>query len=729
MGVDRTVDRATGAGRLNPLHYTGTITTYLVLVIILTGVYLTMFYQFGFEASYSAVEAVESRWISRIVRAAHRYASIGAVVITLIHAWRTFAMDRFRGARWVPWISGIGMTVLLWIAGVTGYWMIWDVRAGPLNDSLVNALSSWSLGLDFLLDMVVTEAAGSGWVFMLILFFIHLLITGVIAWFYWYHVKRLTRRRFLPPREWLWVTGLVLLVVSIVLPIGMLPAFDRTQLVESVPFDPFFLFLLDPALERPAAVTWGAATLVLGVALAVPWLLRRRRPLPPIVIDPVRCTGCTLCVVDCPYRAIEMVPQPEGRHMQLAVIVDDLCVSCGICIGSCPELAMTFGNTPAELLWDELGARVSAASGLGQVEAVFTCERQIVASHLDWHSPVQTERGWSVITPLPCVGMAHPDLVGAARDAGAASVRFVGCPPDDCANLEGNTWLEDRLARDRLPRLSKKLLDVPISIAWTTPGNLLEDTPAAPADLNPRRWARVVVMLAVGLVLLVATTWWNYHPSTPEALIEISLDHQLGVPIMGFADETSPQSGPARLVVMIDGETVVDAAYPLVDADDALTALALERIPASSGTHQVSVVLHGAGESLDLFDDVVALESGQILKLNYRDQPPSQDAEAGRKIFAATSIGSSAGCQICHSTRPGVVLVGPSLYGIADLAAGRVAGLEPEEYLRQSIVDPDAYVVEGFPSGQMLPDFAERLNEAEIDNLVAYLLTLEGSAP
>ena len=154
---------------------------------------------------------------------------------------------------------------------------------------------------------------------------------------------------------------MVLLVVSIVLPIGMLPAFDRTQLVESVPFDPFFLFLLDPALERPAAVTWGAATLVLGVALAVPWLLRRRRPLPPIVIDPVRCTGCTLCVVDCPYRAIEMVPQPEGRHMQLAVIVDDLCVSCGICIGSCPELAMTFGNTPAELLWDELGARVSAA--------------------------------------------------------------------------------------------------------------------------------------------------------------------------------------------------------------------------------------------------------------------------------------------------------------------------------------------------------------------------------
>ncbi len=95
-----------------------------------------MFYQFGFEASYGAVEAVESRWIGRIVRAAHRYASIGAVAMTLIHAWRTFVMDRFRGRPLGTVDLRNRDDVLLWIAGVTGYWMIWDTRAGPLNDAL-----------------------------------------------------------------------------------------------------------------------------------------------------------------------------------------------------------------------------------------------------------------------------------------------------------------------------------------------------------------------------------------------------------------------------------------------------------------------------------------------------------------------------------------------------------------------------------------------------------------
>jgi cytochrome c len=50
------------------------------------------------------------------------------------------------------------------------------------------------------------------------------------------------------------------------------------------------------------------------------------------------------------------------------------------------------------------------------------------------------------------------------------------------------------------------------------------------------------------------------------------------------------------------------------------------------------------------------------------------------------------------------------------------------EYLRQSIVDPDAYVVEGYRAGQMLPVYAERLSPEQIEALVDYLLTLqEGS--
>jgi cytochrome c2 len=87
-------------------------------------------------------------------------------------------------------------------------------------------------------------------------------------------------------------------------------------------------------------------------------------------------------------------------------------------------------------------------------------------------------------------------------------------------------------------------------------------------------------------------------------------------------------------------------------------------------------------------------------------------------------MGASAGCQICHSLRPDVQLVGPSLAGVATRAETRVPGLPAEAYLMQSLVDPDAYVVDGFQPGQMRPDLAQTLTQQELDDLVAFLLTL-----
>ena len=51
--------------------------------------------------------------------------------------------------------------------------------------------------------------------------------------------------------------------------------------------------------------------------------------------------------------------------------------------------------------------------------------------------------------------------------------------------------------------------------------------------------------------------------------------------------------------------------------------------------------------------------------------------------------------------------------------------MSAEEYLRQSILEPDAYIVEGFPAGQMLPNLGEILSPQQIDDLVAFLLTPE----
>jgi NitT/TauT family transport system substrate-binding protein len=95
---------------------------------------------------------------------------------------------------------------------------------------------------------------------------------------------------------------------------------------------------------------------------------------------------------------------------------------------------------------------------------------------------------------------------------------------------------------------------------------------------------------------------------------------------------------------------------------------------------------------------------------------PAGNADNGQALFA------SLGCSACHAVDSEAVLVGPSLQGVAERAATRVEGLSAEEYLRQSIVEPGAYVVEDFQP--VMPAF-DTLSESDVNDLVAYLMTLQ----
>jgi mono/diheme cytochrome c family protein len=150
-------------------------------------------------------------------------------------------------------------------------------------------------------------------------------------------------------------------------------------------------------------------------------------------------------------------------------------------------------------------------------------------------------------------------------------------------------------------------------------------------------------------------------------------------------------------------------------------ASAVASVDTSAGETTVLVELI-EGEAVGVvYDESVELESGRRLVVEVTDEAAT-DAEAGEGLF----FSSKTGCSVCHSVEPGVELVGPNLSGVANIAGDRVPGLTADEYLLQSIVDPNAYVVEGFPAGQMLDIFEETLSSEEIDALVAYLLTLDG---
>ena len=113
------------------------------------------------------------------------------------------------------------------------------------------------------------------------------------------------------------------------------------------------------------------------------------------------------------------------------------------------------------------------------------------------------------------------------------------------------------------------------------------------------------------------------------------------------------------------------------------------------------------------------------------DSEPAADSGSGgsvsngEELYKQTVIGSASapGCITCHSLEEGVTLVGPSHKGIATRAEAEEGSVE--DYLRTSITDPDDVITEGFTEGVMYRNYGTDLTASQIDDLVAFLLTLE----
>jgi cytochrome c2 len=132
------------------------------------------------------------------------------------------------------------------------------------------------------------------------------------------------------------------------------------------------------------------------------------------------------------------------------------------------------------------------------------------------------------------------------------------------------------------------------------------------------------------------------------------------------------------------------------------------------------------------WDDTMAwlVEQGIVDKA-----PAYEDSVNGSFLAAISPMAAAVGdpangealfnsnaCSACHNVTEDVAGAGPALVGIASRAGSRVDGLSAEDYLHQSIVDPNAYVVEGF-SG-IMPPFSI-LPDTDVSDLIAYLMTLQ----
>jgi cytochrome c551/c552 len=92
---------------------------------------------------------------------------------------------------------------------------------------------------------------------------------------------------------------------------------------------------------------------------------------------------------------------------------------------------------------------------------------------------------------------------------------------------------------------------------------------------------------------------------------------------------------------------------------------------------------------------------------------PSVDAKA---IFV------SAGCGACHTFKAAgtSAKVGPDL-DTAPAADAKKANMALADFVRESIVNPNAFVASGFPKGVMPTNFGASLSKAKIDALVSFI--------
>jgi ferredoxin len=450
--------------RFNPVYQSGTIVVALYVALVVTGLWLIVFYRVG--APWESVGRITADpWLGNWVRGLHRYATDAAIVFTALHAFRMFAQGRSWGARTLAWTSGGLLVLLMLLCAWTGYVMVWDTfgeRLAREGARMADALPILSepVGRAFTGERPVPS------VFFFITLFAHIGIPLGMGVIFWLHVKRLQRPLLLPPRRLMWATIGLLTIAAVVWPLAMAPKANPFVQAGDIPFDLFVAFWV------PLTESWSGGQVLLLVTgtfvllSVVPLLtaLRGGAAPPPSVVDEEICTGCTQCSIDCPYGAIEMTARQDSRPTLVAHVDPDLCVSCGICAGSCAPMGVgPAGRTGRDqLALAQTLLPQTVALGLGLI--VIGCDRSagrfakaIAAEGAAFHR-------------VGCAGNLHTSVIERLIRGGIEGVLILACQPRDCWNREGVRWLVERVYHDREAELQARVPRARVRIVHVSAG-------------------------------------------------------------------------------------------------------------------------------------------------------------------------------------------------------------------------------------------------------------------
>ena len=452
----------------NPFYYLGAISIFFLWIIFVTGIYLFVFYSISAAGAYNSVQrlTVNQWYLGGVIRSLHRYASDGLIIAALTHGVRHYILDRYKHWRWVSWVTGLMMVLIIIVGGIFGYALVWDQRAQFIAVSLSKMIESIPIfGMPMSISFArIENLADQVFYLLLAVHFVAIIVVTVLVMI---HLGRVAKSVINPPKTLAYGLIAVLLLLSFTRPALSTGPADLRMLPQAIPFDWFYMFMFPFMKYMTEHELWLFMIAIILIVGIIPWLTAEKKS-PVVQVAKENCTGCELCREDCPYGAIHMRKRTDGMPYELeAYVVDKRCASCGICMGACDYKALNLPDLTEAALKNEI-ERFSAelAGTQGKKVIVFNCAKGA------WPDGTLEANGkvkgfeWARVVTLQCIGMLQPSMLSIPFENKIDGVFIAGCRLGDCSFRRGNEWLIGRINGYRTPVVKKSLDRSRISTAW-----------------------------------------------------------------------------------------------------------------------------------------------------------------------------------------------------------------------------------------------------------------------
>jgi len=116
--------------KTNWLYTLGSASTILVILQVITGMLLTIYYVPTPDHAYDSIQYIMNEvsfgWL---IRGIHHWGATLLVLTVFLHMLRTFFVGAYKFPRELTWLTGVGLLAVVMLLGFSGYLLPWNQRA------------------------------------------------------------------------------------------------------------------------------------------------------------------------------------------------------------------------------------------------------------------------------------------------------------------------------------------------------------------------------------------------------------------------------------------------------------------------------------------------------------------------------------------------------------------------------------------------------------------------